>query len=105
MYGVFNGINSQFTHQDFLAGTPMTHTQGVMDAALPFFPLGKVGSIVEKGIFKEFETVAAKTGVQYTKSSLALGREVHAGYKLAEHAPALGRFKSLQALKEYAPTL
>lgn len=39
---------------------------------------------------------AAETGaeaVQYTKSSLSLGREMHSGYKLAEHAPELGRFK------------
>ena len=46
---------------------------------------------------------AAKGGVQYTKSSLALGREVHAGYKVAEHAPALGRFKEFTGIKGIRP--
>ena len=46
---------------------------------------------------------AAKGGVQYTKSSLALGREMHAGYKVAEHAPALGRFKEFTGIKGIRP--
>jgi RHS repeat-associated protein len=46
---------------------------------------------------------AVKGGVQYTKSSLALGREVHAGYKVAEHAPALGKFKEFTGIKGIRP--
>lgn len=41
--------------------------------------------------------------MQYTKSSLALGREMHAGYKVAEHAPALGRFKEFTGIKGIRP--
>ncbi|EKB04389.1 hypothetical protein HMPREF9716_03301, partial [Myroides odoratus CIP 103059] len=47
--------------------------------------------------------IATKTGVQYTKSSLAFGREIHAGYKVAEHAPALGRFKEFTGIKGIRP--
>lgn len=36
--------------------------------------------------------------MQYIKSSLALGREVHAGYKVAEHTPELGRFKKFTGI-------
>ena len=43
---------------------------------------------------------AAKT---YTKSSLKLGREVHAAYRLAQHAPKLGRFKEFTGIKGIRP--
>ena len=59
------------------------------------------------GIYSLVKTPAAVSalegGVQYTKSSLALGREVHAGYKVAEHAPALGRFKEFTGIKGIRP--
>ncbi len=60
VYGVFNGINSQFTHQDFFDGTPMTRAEGITDAALPFIPFGKVGGVVEKSLFRGFEKTVAK---------------------------------------------
>jgi len=46
---------------------------------------------------------AVKEGIQYTKSSLKLGREMHAAYKLAEHAPELGRFKEFTGIKGIRP--
>jgi RHS repeat-associated protein len=58
------------------------------------------GKVIGAGI--KYAAGAAK-GVTYTKSSLALGREVHAGYKLAEHAPALGRFKEFTGIKGIRP--
>ena len=64
VYSVFNGINSQFTHQDYFNGTPMTHAEGITDAALPFIPFGKIGGVVEKTVFKTVEKVAAKEGGQ-----------------------------------------
>jgi hypothetical protein len=42
-------------------------------------------------------------GVQYTKSNLALGREIHADYKLAEHAPELDRFKEFTGIRGIRP--
>lgn len=48
----------------------------------------EIGNLVN-GLFAKSGTET----IQYTKSSLSLGREMHAGYKLAEHAPELGRFK------------
>lgn len=71
IYGVFNGINSQFTHQDYLNGTPMTRAEGIMDAALPFIPFGKVGGVVDKIVLREIEAVATKTGFK-TLSELGL---------------------------------
>lgn len=50
--------------------------------------------------------VAAETGVetvQYTKSRLQLGREMHTGYRLVEHAPELGRFKEFTGIKGIRP--
>lgn len=46
---------------------------------------------------------AARGATTYTKSSLALGRQVHSGYKVAEHAPALGRFKEFTGIKGIRP--
>lgn len=40
VYGVFNGINSQFTHEDFLNNKPMTHGQGVAEIAMSIIPVG-----------------------------------------------------------------
>lgn len=42
-------------------------------------------------------------GIQYTKSSLALGREMHAGYMVAEHAPKLRKFKEFTGIKGIRP--
>lgn len=42
------------------------------------------------------DEAASSGGAQFTKSSLALGREMHASYRLAEHAPELGRFKEFR---------
>lgn len=41
--------------------------------------------------------------MRYTRLSLALGRKMHAGYKVAEHAPALGRFKEFTGIKGIRP--
>lgn len=49
------------------------------------------------------EVVAGKASTQFTKSSLSLGREMHKGYKLAEHAPELGRFKEFTGIKGIRP--
>lgn len=72
VYGIFNGINSQFTHHDFLYGTPMTHTQGVLDATLSAVPglkvEGAIGKTLEKTLVKQGERVAVKsstTGFRY----------------------------------------
>lgn len=46
---------------------------------------------------------AAVESVAYTKSSLSMGREMHSGYKLAEHAPELGRFKEFTGIKGIRP--
>jgi hypothetical protein len=50
-----------------------------------------------------FKGAAVEEEVQYTESSLALGREMHAGYKLSEHAPMLGRFKEFRGIKGIRP--
>lgn len=65
-------------------------------AAIPivgkFAKLGKFGG-----------KIAIKEGRKFTKSSLSLGREIHKGYKLAEHAPELGRFKEFTGIKGIRP--
>ena len=57
-YGIFNGINSQFTGQDFLSGEPMTRAQGVSDFALSVIP----GMKIEGAIAKETERLLVKGG-------------------------------------------
>ena len=42
-------------------------------------------------------------GVQYTKSSLQMGRKMHDAYKLSEHAPELGRFKEFRKVSGVRP--
>ncbi|GEP97522.1 hypothetical protein CCY01nite_37820 [Chitinophaga cymbidii] len=61
----------------------------------------KTGSKVVKAA--DGAASAAKEGIRYTKSSLSLGREMHKGYKLAEHAPELGRFKEFTGIKGIRP--
>lgn len=60
----------------------------------------KVG---EKQIAKEIFEDAAKSGIKYTKSSMSLGREVHSGYRLLEHAPNLNRFKEFNKIPGIRP--
>ena len=93
LYLVPNGINSQFTGQDFLSGTPMTHAEGISDAILPFIPFGKFGAIAEKTLFKRVENAAAKTvglGAQYSvafetklASNLYPGKGYYSHFKAA----------------------
>ena len=42
-------------------------------------------------------------GVQYTKSSLQLGRKMHDAYRLGEHAPDLKMFKEFRGIKGIRP--
>lgn len=83
-------------HEDF-----MNHpvTQGAMFVG-GFF-IGADAYLLARGFS------GAKYAVQgvttYTKSSLALGREVHALYKIAEHAPSLGRYKEFAGIKGIRP--
>lgn len=45
----------------------------------------------------------ASKSAKYTKSNMKLGREMHAAYKLAEHAPELKRFKEFNKIKGIRP--
>ena len=51
----------------------------------------------------EEAVVAVTEGVQYTKSSLKIGQEMHKSYKLAEHAPEFGKFKEFTGIKGIRP--
>jgi hypothetical protein len=47
VYGVFNGINSQFTGKDFLDNTPMSRSDGITDIVASVLPVGKVGKVAK----------------------------------------------------------
>lgn len=42
-------------------------------------------------------------GLKYTKSTMKMGREIHATYKVAEHAPELKKFKEFTGIKGIRP--
>lgn len=58
--------------------------------------------VIPFGSFESFGVKAAKTGIQYTKSSLSLGREVHTAYK-AGLADGVTTFKEFTGIKGIRP--
>jgi len=65
-------------------------------------------SLLKKGA-REFAENAAEWALKeaaeegFTKSSMKLGREVHDFYKIADHAPELGRFKEFREIPGIRP--
>ncbi|MBN9352261.1 MAG: hypothetical protein J0H55_16395 [Chitinophagaceae bacterium] len=104
-YGIFNGINSQFTGQDFLSGEPMTRAQGVSDFALSVIPGMKLESAAvkegERLFLKESEKVVSKKLKKFLPTLDATGK-VHgdlpkvkdlANYSKEELQTLLGELK------------
>ncbi|AYZ36191.1 hypothetical protein EGY07_11660 [Chryseobacterium indologenes] len=71
----------------------------VQDAIIGTVTGGALNSLVRRATLL---TEAAET-VNYTKSSLSMGREMHKAYKLGEHAPELGKFKEFTGVKGIRP--
>jgi len=85
-------INEYRKNKTFFNG--LCVAAGIVTTALP---IAAGGGTVLRGI----RSISQST--KFTKSSLSLGREVHATYKLSEHAPALKRFKEYTGVKGIRP--
>ena len=105
---VFNGINSQFTHQDFLNGTPMSHAEGATDAAFGLIPgEGELFKSFEKFGVKKLEELAAKHAEQLKKYGQAGFRELQNGrfryYGKVKPAANAGEMQVARLVREWNP--
>ena len=73
-YGVFNGINSQFTGQDFLSGEPMTRADGTSEFLLSAFPVLKLEGAAAKQLEKQILNGTRKVAAKGVRNSHLAGK-------------------------------